>query len=77
MRQLSLDLGAPGVDLPAPVALRIGRHEGIAAQAAFEIDSGSSESREPGSDLAIGHGPILGAYSRLGKGGPIIDAPSA
>ena len=56
--ELSLDLGAPRRDLRGPVALGIGRDHLIRAQAALKIDSGTPESREPGSDLAIGHAHI-------------------
>src|SRR5688500_17904129 len=59
LRELALDGRPPGVDLPAPIGLGVIRRELIGAQTALEIDSGTPESREPGSDLAIGHVAIV------------------
>ena len=63
MGELALDLGAPRSDLRGPVALGVGRDHLIGAQAALEIHSGTPESREPGSDLAIGHAHILASVA--------------
>ncbi len=57
--EVALDLRPPGRDLRAPVRLGIGCGHLVGAQAPFEIDSGTPESRELGSDLAIGHAHIL------------------
>ena len=59
LRELALDGRPPGVDLPAPIGLGVIRRELIGAQTALEIDSGTPESRQPGSDLAIGHVAIV------------------
>ena len=57
--ELCLDRGAPGVDLAAPVILGVGSAQVVATQASFEIDALAPKSREPGSDLAIGHNAIV------------------
>ena len=69
VRQLTFDLGTPRVDLSAPVTLGVWRDEVVAAQATFEVDSGAPESREPGSDLAIGHGLILSSPRHRSRAG--------
>ena len=50
-----LNLGAVSVDLSAPVLGGIRSGEVVGAQATLQVDARASKSREPGSDLAIGH----------------------
>ena len=60
VRQLALDRSTPRIDLGAPIRLGVVGNELIGSEPALEIDPSTPESRESGSDLAIGHAAIVG-----------------